>query len=161
MRRSISIACASLICCLPQMTSAEVHQPQFWRNNEQGWVVEARDCHGALCAFLVSYPAVSKKPPENMPRDARNPDPARRQTPLCGMQLIGGFTPSPRDKGGWDNGWVYDPDSGHTYAGTITPVDGSTVKLRGYVGVPLFGRTITLHRVSDVSERCTVPSEKH
>ena len=155
--KSFLVALAALAYCPSQATRAEDHQPQFWKNDEQGWVVEAKECNRTLCAFLVSYPAVSKKPPDNLPRDVRNPDPARRQAPLCGMQLIGGFTPSPRQKGGWDNGWVYDPDSGHTYAGTITSVDASTIKLRGYVGVPMFGRTIVLHRLSDISVRCAVP----
>lgn len=159
MRRSLLIAVVALTCCLSQTIWATDYQPQLWKNDEQGWVVEARECNHALCAFLVSYPAVSKNPPDNAPRDVLNPDRARRQTPLCGMQLIGGFTPSPRRRGGWDNGWVYDPDSGHTYAGTITSVDSNTIKLRGYIGVPLFGRTITLHRVTDVPTRCALPPE--
>ena len=153
--RSIFVVFTLLIYGMSQRAWAEDHHPQLWKNNEQGWVVEARECDRALCAFLVSYPAVSKKPPNNMPRDVLNPDPARREIPLCGMQLIGGFKPSPQKQGSWDNGWVYDPHSGRTYAGTITSVDASTIKLRGYVGVPLFGQTITLHRVSDVPRRCT------
>lgn len=158
MPKSIPLALALLAYGLSQQSRANDDPPQFWRNDEQGWVVEARQCDGTLCAFLVSYPALSKKPPADMPRDVLNPDPARRNVPLCGMQLIGGFIPSPRKKGAWDDGWVYDPDSGRTYSGTITSVDTTTIKLRGYVGVPLFGRTLTLHRLSVIPARCAVPS---
>lgn len=155
--KTISLALALLTCCLWQPSRAADYQPQLWKNDEQGWVVEARECDRALCAFLVWYPALSKKPPADLPLDVLNPDPARRNVPLCGLQLIGGFIPSPHKTGGWDKGWVYDPDSGHTYSGTITTVDTRTIKLRGYVGVPLFGRTLTLRRVFQIPARCTVP----
>src|ERR1700744_831263 len=31
---------------------------EFWKNDAQGWVVEARECNNALCGFLVSYRTV-------------------------------------------------------------------------------------------------------
>jgi uncharacterized protein (DUF2147 family) len=43
--------------------------------------------------------------------------------------------------GQWTGGRVYDPNSGNTYRGTITLIDADTLKLRGYVGITLFGRT--------------------
>jgi uncharacterized protein (DUF2147 family) len=127
---------------------------QFWKSDTDGWVVETRPCDGGLCADLVAYKMVHQHPPGFVPTDVKNPSAARRDTPLCGLQLIGGFKRSTRKDGVWDGGWIYDPDSGHTYSGTITQLDADTVKLRGYVGISLFGRTLILHRLADVPARC-------
>lgn len=125
-------------------------------------MVESRECDHTLCAFLVDYRLTQQHDPGYVPRDAKNPDPTRRERPLCGLQLIGGFKASARKAGVWDSGWIYDPDSGHTYSGTITQVDAGTVKLRGYLGIPLFGRTLILHRQADAARRCQVPpSNEH
>ena len=129
---------------------------EFWKNDAQGWVVEVRECDHALCGFLVSYRMVHPHPPGYVPIDELNPDPTRRNTPLCGLQLIGGFKPSTRKNGDWDSGWIYNPDSGKTYAGAISQVDADTAKLRAYIGIPLIGRTLVLHRVANVSARCAV-----
>ena len=43
--------------------------------------------------------------------------------------------------GRWVDGRIYDPNSGNTYKGTIQQVDANTLKLRGYIGISLFGRT--------------------
>jgi uncharacterized protein (DUF2147 family) len=127
---------------------------EFWRNDAQGWVVEVRECDDALCGFLVSYRMVHPHPPGYVPTDELNPDSTRRNTPLCGLQLVGGFKPSTRTGGDWDSGWIYNPDSGRTYEGAITKVNDDTVKLRAYIGIPLIGRTLILHRVADVPARC-------
>jgi uncharacterized protein (DUF2147 family) len=49
-------------------------------------------------------------------------------------------------------GHLYDPKSGHTYRGTIV-AEGDALKLHGYIGVSLFGRTETWQRVAAV-EAC-------
>jgi uncharacterized protein (DUF2147 family) len=49
--------------------------------------------------------------------------------------------------GRWTHGTVYDPNSGKTYKGTITLVDHDTLKLRGYIGISLFGRNAIWSRV--------------
>ena len=83
--------------------------------------------------------------PGGAPRyDELNPDPALRGRPLKGLTIMSGFR---YDKDGrWVDGRIYDPNSGNTYKGTIRQVDANTLKLRGYVGISLFGRTETWTR---------------
>jgi uncharacterized protein (DUF2147 family) len=146
----ISLARGAQAVETPDASSAK----EFWKNDEQGWVVEAKPCNGELCAFLVGFKMVHEHEPGYVPLDVHNPDPARRTEPLCGLRLMGGFKPSKR-AGSWEGGWVYDPDNGRTYSGTISMIDNNTVRLRGYVGISLFGRTLILHRVADDPARCT------
>ena len=48
----------------------------------------------------------------------------------------------------WEGGTVIDPEEGKIYKARLTPVDGGKkLELRGYIGVPMFGRTQTWIRV--------------
>ncbi len=83
--------------------------------------------------------------PGDPPRyDNLNPDPALRDRPLKGLTIMSGFKYDA--DGRWVGGRIYDPNSGKTYRGTIRQIDANTLKLRGYVGVSLFGRTDTWTR---------------
>lgn len=52
--------------------------------------------------------------------DSRHPDPARRDAPLVGLDMLHGFRPG--TPGTWIDGRIYNPEDGRTY--------GATLKLR-------------------------------
>jgi uncharacterized protein (DUF2147 family) len=70
--------------------------------------------------------------------------------------MMGGFTWSKSGGTTWDGGWIYDPDSGTTYDGKITIVDQNTVKLRGFIGISLLGKTLVLRRQAELPKQCIV-----
>jgi uncharacterized protein (DUF2147 family) len=131
--------------------------PSIWVNPEQGWVVEARLCGTELCSHLVAFRMVHPHPPGYIPLDDNNVNPKLRGRPLCGVQLMGGFDPAKRKDNKLDGGWVYDPQTGKTYSAMLTLIDPNHVKLRGYVGIPLFGKNVNLHREADAGPRCVAP----
>lgn len=71
--------------------------------------------------------------------DRKNPDPALRRRPLIGLRILEGFTAEGYNN--WGRGTCYDPKSGHTYHGKIHLAVPDRLELRGYIGIPLFGRT--------------------
>ena len=75
--------------------------------------------------------------------DENNPDPALRRRPVLGLVII---HVSYTGRGSW-KGTVYDPDNGKTYGCNICLAGPDTMKLRGYLGFSLFGRTETWKRV--------------
>lgn len=79
-------------------------------------------------------------------RDDQNPDPALRDRPLKGLQIISNL--SRADDSRW-KGNIYDPNTGKTYKCTISMDGENILKLRGYVGVPMLGRTETWTRHAD------------
>jgi uncharacterized protein (DUF2147 family) len=79
--------------------------------------------------------------------DISNPDPAKRSRPLIGLVFMTGFTPE--GSGKWDHGTVYDPKTGHTYASFLEYDGGDTLKLRGYIGISLIGRTAVWTKVKE------------
>jgi uncharacterized protein (DUF2147 family) len=156
MIRMLTLICLAALSVGAANSAAALDYPTgLWVNDEDGWVVETKPCDGTLCGYLVGFRATHPHPPGYVSRDGLNPDSSRRAAPLCGLRLIGGFTPSKRAKGDWDDGWIYDPVNGRTYSGTISMIDADTVRLRAYVGIPLFGRTIALHRETRVTTRCS------
>ena len=41
----------------------------------------------------------------------------------------------------WSGGSIYDPDTGHTYSCKLELLDPNKLKVRGFLGVSLLGRT--------------------
>ena len=70
--------------------------------------------------------------------DKENPDEARRNDPLIGLNLVKGFTYKGGNK--WAGGTIYDPNNGKTYKCKIK-LEGNELKVRGFIGVSLLGRT--------------------
>jgi len=70
--------------------------------------------------------------------DTENPDPARRERPLADLRLGTGFE---LDGETWTGGSLYDPGSGNTYKARFRALGPDRLEVRGYVGLPAFGRT--------------------
>ncbi len=75
-------------------------------------------------------------------RDIKNPDPAKRDTPADQIQMLFHFKYDAKKKE-WVDGEIYDPVHGKYYKCKMWFSDDKTLQLRGYIGVPAFGRTMT------------------
>lgn len=65
----------------------------------------------------------------------------RKGQRIVGMQIVRHMHP---DGDGWGGGEILDPENGKTYRATLKLVDGGRrLVLRGYIGLPLFGRSQT------------------
>lgn len=71
--------------------------------------------------------------------DKNNPDESKRTAPLLGLKMLSGF----EFKGDnlWEDGTIYDPESGSTYNCKINLEDPNTMNIRGFIGISAFGRT--------------------
>jgi uncharacterized protein (DUF2147 family) len=79
--------------------------------------------------------------------DISNPDPAKRRRPLIGLVFMSGFTP--QAPGRWEHGTIYDPKTGNTYASTLEYDGGDTLRVRGYIGISMLGRTVVWTKVKE------------
>lgn len=78
--------------------------------------------------------------------DKNNPDESMQNVPLRGYRILKDF--EYQGEGVWEEGTIYDPESGTTYSCVITMKDENTLDIRGYVGVKTFGRTDTWRRLT-------------
>jgi len=107
--------------------------------------VKIEDCGGKLCGALIWL-----KEPLNKERkdkiDSQNPDPSLQSRKLLGLPLLNGFV-SDRDGTVWSSGTIYNPDDGKTYSCKLTMLDPKTMKVRGYIGISILGKTQIWNRV--------------
>ena len=105
---------------------------------------------GALCGFIVGL--VNPRGPDGKPvdpaaaTDYRNPDPRLRERKVIGMPLIWGFK-KVDDGRTFEGGQIYNGENGKIYSANINWQPDDTLKLRGYVGSPMFGETQVWTRV--------------
>ena len=78
--------------------------------------------------------------------DANNPDKTKRSEPIIGLVMLKGFKFNGDDE--WKGGDIYDPENGKTYSSYIYLKDKNTLKVRGYIGISLLGRTETWTRTN-------------
>jgi uncharacterized protein (DUF2147 family) len=142
------IGCAALVLIglavfVPRtVASAGIPEGVWLIDNEVA--VQIFDCNNLLCGRVL-WLLIPRDPQGRLVRDKKNPEPALRQRPLCGLTIFWGLRPSGSDD--WTDGWFYNPDDGNTYNISAEFRSADTIDARIYLGVPLLGKTKTLHRV--------------
>lgn len=127
------------------------------------WLTPTEDGHGAVIhitregdAFdgrIVAlqaprYPADADNGHAGEPKlDLNNPEPSLRDRGIEGLKIVRGLQPAGGNE--WKDGTIYDPEGGDTYnLKAELANNGRTLKVRGYIGFSLFGRTQEWTRVS-------------
>ncbi|HUA33780.1 MAG TPA: DUF2147 domain-containing protein [Candidatus Binataceae bacterium] len=118
-----------------------------WATPDGGAHIQVSDCGGTLCGTItwLRHPR-EKDGTESV--DSKNPNSDLRLRKLLGLQLMAAFTPDGADPTVWKNGWIYDASSGKTYSCTLTLESATTMRVRGYIGLSLFGKTQVWTRVT-------------
>lgn len=70
----------------------------------------------------------------------------RKGKPLVGMKILWDMEPY---KDYWSNGTILDPKTGNKYKCSIWLESEDVLKVRGYIGISLFGRTQKWYRVKE------------
>lgn len=113
-------------------------------------VVEIYNCASnkeALCGKIVSLQA----PTENgKPKvDHENPDASLKSRPIMGLEILTGFISD--GDASWAGGEIYNSVEGKTYSCNMSLENGNppVLHVRGYVGLPVFGKTQEWTRLKD------------
>jgi uncharacterized protein (DUF2147 family) len=142
------------VLCIAVVLSLSVSTGSAWAAGPVGlWLteggksrVEITQCGEMLCGTIVWL----KEPLDENSKekvDKNNPDDALKSRRLVGLKLLNGFVPGNED-GVWVKGTIYNPEDGDTYKCTMRLNEEGNLKVRGYVGIPLFGKTQIWTRVS-------------
>ena len=99
----------------------------LWLTEDRGGVISLQPCGPDLCGVIVG---LSDWPAHDIKRDWRG-------LPQCHEVLLAGLRL--HDDGRW-HGTVTDPENGRVYNAEVWVPDG-TLRLRGYIGLPLLGST--------------------
>jgi uncharacterized protein (DUF2147 family) len=115
----------------------------IWLTENDKAHVEIFACDSMLCGRIV-WARQQTETTETL-LDIHNPDEDLRHRPIVGLLILRKFIADGANR--WTGGTVYDPETGKSYSATMKLVDRDTLKLRGYVLIPLFGRTTTWTRL--------------
>jgi uncharacterized protein (DUF2147 family) len=113
--------------------AAQAAQPPLglWSTPDRQGVVQIRPCGGAnLCGIIVGVTTAPGSPP---PRDITG-------VPQCQLTLLSNL--APREDGRW-HGQVRNPEDGHVYNAEVWIGPDGNMRLRGFLGIELFGETQT------------------
>jgi uncharacterized protein (DUF2147 family) len=119
---------------------AQVHQAttpppdailgEWWTEGKEGRIRFVRSPDGTYTGILAGG---------NDPgTDVNNKDAALRNRPLLGSVLIWHLRP---EAGEYVDGYVYNPRNGETYRMKAEVTGKTTLKVRGYLGISLFGQS--------------------
>lgn len=101
--------------------------------------------HGVITWLQEPFFAADDELAGQPKTDRENPDPQLRKRSILGLRIMEGF----QYEGGnrWAGGTIYDPENGRTYRCKLQLTGEGTLKVRGYVGISMFGRTTEWTRV--------------
>lgn len=123
------IALVALAFALSARTAHAGDLEGEWIVQDRAATVRIAPCGRALCGKVVSIEQPID-PATGAPwRDAKNVDPAKRARPILGLSVATGMRPG-RSPGKWV-GRVYSIDYGRDYAGSITLLAPTRLKIEG------------------------------
>lgn len=84
--------------------------------------------------------------PEKRDRVCENCSGDDRNRPLIGLEILKGLE---KNDGKYEDGYITDPDNGKRYKCYIELEDANTLKVRGFMGLAIIGRTQIWQRAQD------------
>lgn len=110
------------------------------------WLTESKD-QVKIYFDAGKYFGKGVETPENKGRlDDKNPDERLRTRRLADVIILKDFEYLGKNR--WGKGTIYDPNNGKTYRCTITMKSEDKIKVRGFIGISLLGRTEIWPRVA-------------
>lgn len=82
--------------------------------------------------------------------DRKNPDPAKRDQPIVGLQLLKDF--EYKGDNAWAGGTIYNPENGKLYRARLRLDGKDKLKVRGFIGISLIGETTVWTRYEQPAE---------
>lgn len=146
MRKITALTCVAFLMLTTVGLKAFAQKPKpgdilgTWFNEEKTSKLQIYQAGNLFFAKIVWLREPIDKATGKPRLDNMNPDNKLKNSPLLGLVVLKNFVFDGDDE--WKDGSIYDPKNGKTYRCYFS-FDGSPnkLKIRGYVGVSLLGRT--------------------
>ncbi len=142
------LAAATLVSAV---TAQQPGATGLWLDNDGRAAIEIERCERTLCGRVVWI----KDPNDTSGKpwvDQLNPVPSKRETPICGLQIMGDL--KREADGNWTGGWIYDPEVGRRFSAEITIKDAKTIEVFAFDGDRVKSETMAWTRLPDSQPRC-------
>jgi uncharacterized protein (DUF2147 family) len=146
MKRIITVLTALILSVTAFAQNAPDDIVGDWKNGEGTGVVQIFKTTSGHYAGKIIWLKEPIDPDTGKPKlDKRNPDESKRTVATLGLVNLKAFTYN-AEKKQWENGTIYDPKKGKQYSCKINMEGSNTLKVRGFIGISLIGRTDTWTR---------------
>lgn len=116
----------------------------WWTTDQEAKVEIAKENSGyfGVVTWLEAEESAGAKVLDN-----QNKNTALRTRPIVGIRIVEKLT---YEDGEWKGGELYDPESGESYRCLVKlSNDGERLEVRGYLGMPAFGRSVYWEKVAE------------
>lgn len=120
----------------------------FWLSENKDLKVEIFKKNNQYFGKVVWFACLPETPNMSDFKDSENPDPKLRNRPWLGMEVVENLKFNGKDA--WEDGKIYDPNSGRTYSSVVRLKNMNTLIVRGYWGIEFFGKNLEFHRVINI-----------
>lgn len=120
------IVAALALLAMPAAAHAATPVTGQWLTVEGKGIVTISECGKGVCGRISK---VLKPNPNGRTVDARNPDPAKRDRPIEGLQILAGFSDAGKD---W-RGTIYSPEAGKEYKSILKRQPDGTLQVKGCI----------------------------
>ena len=135
---AVAFLFASAIGQTAQAEHGGVFQTWFTKDNKSKVVIYK--CDERICGKFTWL----KEPLDEAGKpkvDKNNEDEGMRGKPIIGLVMLKDFVEDAQEDHAWTAGTIYDPENGKTYSSKMYLNGDGTLTVRGYVGLPIFGRS--------------------
>lgn len=133
--------------CLGLIQQANAQQANkiigTWLTSEKDGKIEIYQQNGKYYGKLVWGQRMFEADGKTSKKDVKNPDAKLQKRDLQNLVLLTDFV---FDDGKWEDGKIYDSESGKTYS-CVMKFEGEKLKITGYIGVSWLGRTVIWTRI--------------
>lgn len=154
--RTLAIAAIAALIALPALAQNGSDVYGKWQTESTNAHVELYRCadpaRGIVCGKVVwlrnaTNPDQTPAPSVEEVSDVKNPDPALRSRRILGLEFLYGFQAAADEPGTYEGGKIYNAEDGDTYSARIKLENPDKLVLRGYVLMPMLGKSQTWTRV--------------
>lgn len=140
-----SLILSAFVLTLTAFTAQAADAPDptgLWLTENKRSVIKVDKCDAGICGkihWIIKG---------GMTTDSKNPDAKYRDKPMCGLQILSGFKQNTKNAKVWEGGQIYKADEGEVYKATVSVTSAEKMNVRGYVGMPLLGKSQNWTRVA-------------
>ena len=119
----------------------------FWMTNENMLKVQVYKVGSEYRGKIVWFEDKHYKAKMNECLDEMNPNPALRNRKVLGLEVVTGLKYD-ADDDNWQDGEIYDSNTGKTYDSQVEMHTTSTITVTGYWMFTWLGKDLTFYRVA-------------